>query len=138
MTAFCDWDVQKGVYAHLVAQGTLTGLLAAGAASVRDHVLPDAAFPYVVIGEIESRPQSTQQLPGREVVLTLHAFSQAPGQKEVREILSALHDALEDAALSIEGQHVISCRSLSARSFLEGDGETRHGVFQVEILTEPA
>jgi hypothetical protein len=136
MGANCDAALQKAIYDRLAAFAGLTGLLAGGSASVHDHVPAGASFPYVVIGDAESAFHGTQATSGRDSRFTIHAYSRASGLKEVRDIVTALHAALEDAPLDVAGQQVVLCRVENSETRQAGDGETRHGALRLRIVTE--
>ncbi|MBI1215685.1 MAG: DUF3168 domain-containing protein [Alphaproteobacteria bacterium] len=138
MTADSSWAVQAAVYGQLSINGSLTSLLANGSASVFDHVLPDAAFPYVVIGETSAKPLNTQQTQGYDITLAIHSYSRAAGMKELRGIMAAVRAILDDAALPLSGHALVLCDAVSDEARLEADGLTRHGVQRFRIVTEPA
>lgn len=130
--------VQAAVYSRLAVTSALTGLLATGAGSVRDHVPEDALFPYIVLGETAGRPHETQAGGGLELEMTLHIYSRGEGMKELKSIMTEVHTALHDADFSVTDQTLVLCRLLSSETFLENDGLTRHGVQRFRIITEPA
>ncbi len=73
MSADSQWAVRTAVLDRLAAASGLVGLLADGADGIFDHVPKDSAFPYLVIGEVASRPFGTQDMDGAELNLTVHA-----------------------------------------------------------------
>ncbi len=80
-------------------------------------------YPYVVLGEYASRPWDQHQRTGRTIQVTLHIFSNEPGNQEVNRILVMIQRALHNAPASLgQSWHIVSCR-------LEDDVlqvETRH------------
>jgi hypothetical protein len=130
------WDIQKAVYDSLSSDGVLTALLADGADSVFDHVPPGSAFPYIVIGEMSSRPLDTMGGHGRDVSVTIHSYSRGRGMKELKAIMCAVFEGLHDADFAIDGHDMISCRETVTDCFVEQDGDTRHGVQRFRIVTE--
>ena len=137
MAAYSDWDVQKAVYARLTADAGLTALLSGGAAGVHDHVPENSGFPYIVIGEIAGKPLETIAAGGRDLALTLHAYSRAHGFKELRLIMAAVHAALHDADFVVAGHNLALCLETGSATTLQGDGVTRHGKMEFHIITEP-
>ena len=137
MTAHSLWDVQAALYGVLAEDGGLVPLLAAGADSVLDHALPDTPFPYVVVGDMTARPLETQEFYGSELVAAVHVFSRAPGYREVKRILAAVHDALHETDFPVENQVLVFCRHVGTDIAAELDGETRRGTIRFRILTEP-
>lgn len=136
MSLESSWDVQTAVYSRLTGISALTDLLAEGADSILDHVPPGTAFPYVVIGEMTTRPFDTQTHQGCDLALALHAYSQGSGMKEVKSIVSALTDALHDQVFVVPNQTLILCQKTDTSMTLEQDGVTRHGVIRLRIITE--
>lgn len=136
MTMLPDWELQKAIYAHLTAASPLTALLAAGAGSVYDHVPPQSAYPYVVIGDMNASPHATVAMLGREVQCDFLIFSRAAGYREVKLIMEALAGALEDAALDVDGHDVVICRLVGSDVAIEGDGDIRRGRLRFRVITE--
>jgi hypothetical protein len=138
MSADSAWDVQTGVFAGLTGNTALTNLLAAGAASVLDHVPAGTALPYVVIGETSSRPMDSQRVSGNDMTLTIHAYSRGSGMHQLKSIMSAVYAALHDVSFAVPNQILVLCQCLETATLLEGDGMTRHGIQHFKIITEPA
>lgn len=132
------WNVQAGIYTCLAATSNLTDLLADGTQSVCDHVPAGAVFPYIVIGDMSSRPLDTQRYQGRETTATIHSYSRAAGMKELKSIMIAVQEALHDVDFSVNDETLVLCQEISSDNFLDSDGETRHGVQRFRIITEHA
>ena len=75
MAGDATWEVQKGVKAALGAAATVTGLLADAAKSILDDVPEDEHFPYVTIGDIQSRENETMTELGQEHIVTINAWT---------------------------------------------------------------
>ena len=130
------WNVQAGLYTCLAATDTLTDLLADGTQSVRDHVPPGAAFPYIVIGDNSARPMDTQRHSGLEIMATIHSYSRNEGMKELKGIMTAVQEALHDASFLVDSQILVLCQEMSSETFVDGGGEIRRGVQRFRIITE--
>lgn len=141
MSADSLWDVQAGVYTVLTGTSALTALLADGANSILDHVPAGTAFPYVVLGAAQSVPLDTQGISGNEVTLTIDAYSDAAGMKELRQIMSQIYDALHSADFAVPNQVLVQCHCLGSETGLEPDvpqnAIVRHGAQRFRIITEP-
>lgn len=133
-----NWNVQAGLYTCLAATHTLTDLLADAAQSVCDHVPANAVFPYIVIGNMSSRPLDTQRYEGRETTAVIHSYSRKDGMKELKNIMTAVQEALHHVDFSVDDETLVMCQEISSDTFLENDGETRHGVQHFRIITESA
>lgn len=132
MAVYCDWALQQAVFTQLAASAALEDWVGG---RVYDHAPPDAAYPYVVLGGMESRPHGTQVQQGRDYSMTLTAYSQAAGMKEARGILAAMAQAF-DAPLDVAGQHVALCRVEDMATLAENDGLTRRAILRLRIVTE--
>ena len=110
MTSDSQWELQKAIYTALRTDATLIGLAGDGAsperAKVFDRIPQDTVFPYVRIGEGTARDWDTKSTDGQENTLTVHSFSQYSGFKEVKQIMGAIVDALDQATLSLTGPHI--------------------------------
>lgn len=131
------WHVQTALHGQLAGYAPLTALLAAGADSVLDHVPQDTAFPYIAMGEMAARPlEATEQAP-YEIDMTLHAYSQAAGMREIKRIMSAVNAALQSGGINIAGHVMVLCRALESEARLEKDGVTRHARMRFRLIVEP-
>jgi hypothetical protein len=136
MTSETFWHLQSALYSKLSANTALCGRLAAGSAGIYDDVPRDAAFPYIVIGDMSSLPEDTQDSRAEDVRMTLHVYSRSGGQRECKRIIDAAADALEDGALNIAGHVAVLCRRLSVSCALMADGETRQGLMEYRLIVE--
>lgn len=137
MSSETFWHLQSALYAKLTENSPLCALLAAGAGSVYDSVPPDAAFPYIVIGAMQSAPEDTQTTEAHDIRLTLHIYSREDGQREAKRIMAACADALEDGALNVAGHVVVLCRQTGTVCGLAADGRTRHAQMEYRLMVEP-
>lgn len=131
------WRVQTALYAHLTQNTPLCALLAAGAESIYDDVPRDAAFPYIVMGAMQARPDNTQQHSGYDMTIALHCYSRGEGQREVKNILGAISRAMQNGDITPTGHSVVLCTEISSACAIENDGETRHGRAEYRLIVEP-
>ncbi len=106
-------------------------------ARVYDDPPPDALFPYVTLGRVESRPAEASAGEAMEHAVTLHAWSRYGGRAEALDVLGALRGALHNAALSVEGRRLVLLFAQFADVFRSGDARTTHGVLRLRAITEP-
>jgi hypothetical protein len=137
MASISDWSVQKAVFEKLAGDTALSSLLASGSGGVYDFVPPTALFPYIVFGDMQSRPLDTADIVGREMTMTLTAYSQKNGFKEIRLILSAIYACLHRQSLSLDGHIAIRCDETGLDTSTENDGQLYKGSIRFRILTEP-
>ena len=131
------WAVQAAVYSRLCADTGVTGLLAAGDASIFDHVPEASAFPYIALGDMAAKPFETQVGTGNDIIFDIHCYSTGLGMKQAREIMAAVSSCLHEVAFTVTGHTLVLCRLASQETRLEADGETRHGLQRFRIITEP-
>lgn len=135
-----SWPLQQAIYDALKTDATLIALLAEGASGVYDHVPQDSDFPYVAIGESDQRPGEleTKTEDGFEERVTIHTWTRTFGKNEVKNIMAAVLDALDKAALSVTGYTLVDLRFDFGTVMIEDDGVTRHGVQRFRAWTAPA
>ncbi|WP_439542643.1 DUF3168 domain-containing protein [Hyphomicrobium sp.] len=129
------WELQKAIYARLVADAPLLALL--GGARVYDSMPRGAAFPYVSFGPSTTRDWSTGTEAGSEHAVTLRVWSKAGGEKAVHLVLEAIRVALHDVPLTLTGHRLVSLRHELSDSARASDGEIYAGVARFRAVTEP-
>lgn len=124
--------VQSAVYTKLDA--SLTTPVYDNAPQQSDSA---KGFPYVTIGEDVINEWDTDTELGGNPVVTIHTWSRYRGRKETKEIQAEIYDALHRAEdLSYAGFAFITIDFLSAESFMDTDGLTRHGVSTFRVYIE--
>lgn len=128
-----EFALQTAVYSALTSDASLMNLVTA----IYDDVPQgDAELPYVTIGDAQHNEWDTDTELGRQVTLTLHSWSQYAGRKEIKNIQGAIYDVLHRGSLSITGYTLVLCDFVSSETFLDSDGQTRHGVQVFNVLIE--
>ena len=122
-------QVQKALYDALV--GSPVAALVTG---IYDHVDQGTAFPYVVIGEDAAGEWDTDTEVGSDSLLTIHVWSREKGRLQTKEIQEGIYNALHRAELTIVDAIFYSLDWQFSDSFLDSDGETRHGVMRFRLL----
>lgn len=97
--------LQKAIFARLSGDAALTALV--GADGVADRLLARRTGPGVVIAAIDSADRSTTGAAGEAHVVTLEVWSEAPGHRQAQAISAAVRAALDDAALTLDGHHLV-------------------------------
>lgn len=131
MTVLTQYLLQKEIYAQLDGDTPLSSLIT----GIYDHVPEDSAYPYVVIGEVESEAWGNAARQGMEYRVEIHSFSRERGKKQSAEIMEKVYAILHRATLTINGQMVFSPRFLTSRLTLQNDGLTYHGRMRFRVLT---
>lgn len=129
-----DLALQKAIYARLAADAPLTALVSA---RIHDNVPGDTDFPYLTLGETQLDDWSAGDVAGVEHRLVFNAYTRGGGRAEAKAIMGAVNAALHDAALTLEGHHLVNLRFLGAETRREADGATWRGTIRFRAVTEP-
>ncbi|MCI5047629.1 MAG: DUF3168 domain-containing protein [Aquisalinus sp.] len=129
------YALQEALWLALTSDTALQ-LLLGNPPRIYDQPPPDAIFPFLTIGE--TRLRAVDGVEGAvEHDLRFHAWSRYEGRAELKEIISAVHDVVHDAALTVTGQRLVSLRFVFSDIFRKVDSETFHAVMRYRALTEP-
>jgi hypothetical protein len=128
--------LRAAIHGALKNDGPLVAML--GGAKIFDEPPREASLPYVTLGEAVVSDRSTSTEVGDEHALTLHVWSRQGGHREAHIISGAVLQALIDAPLAPEGQHLANLRFVAADIRREADGRTYHGIVRLRAVTEPA
>lgn len=105
--------------------------------TVYDDIPKQAAYPYVVMGEMTGTDWSDKFEPGQEVFSTKHIWSQYQGKKEVVEMGDAILQALSKSTLDLAPNFRAVLQDLDLNDFLmDIDGKTRHVILRHRYLIE--
>lgn len=99
---------------------------------------PTANFPYVTIGEADALPFDNDSDLGQYVICTLHVWSKAEGQAQVKSILGEIYGILHRGTMSLSGYSLLDSLYMSSSADLASDGETRHGVARYQLTIQEA
>lgn len=128
-----DWALQEAIFAELSGNSAIEALLGSPI-RLYDAVPRQAEFPYAVLGESGVHDASTTTDRATEHRVTLSIWSRQGGHREVKQIASALRDALDGVELTIPG--FVDLRFLSAEFSRDKDGESWNGSVQFRALIE--
>lgn len=128
--------VQGALFTRL--NGAVVLVSADGALPVYDHVPQDAAFPYIMIGEMTGSQWNTKTQDGDEQTISVHCFSQYNGMSQVKQMMDEVTQLVTGSALDLSSGTFseVLLRLEYFEAFLEGDGRTRHGVLRFRLLVE--
>jgi len=93
------WPIQEAVFTRLRSDPGLVALLD-DPAPVFDAPPETAHFPYILIGAMRAEPLDGAE-GGLIHTLTIRVFSRYEGRREIKEILYALYEALQDAEIPL-------------------------------------
>lgn len=129
--ALHSWELQKAIYSTL--NGSVTGIDDASV-SVFDDVPEETSYPYVVIGEETANNISTNTVDAVEHTISVHAWSQYRGRREIKEIMESCYNLLHNADITVEGASLINIKHEFATTLSENDGITRHGIMRFRVV----
>lgn len=129
VTSSAALALQTAIYGVLIASPVML--------TVYDNVPPDAAPPYVQIGDDTIADDGSKTNFGEEITLTLHVYSDKGGKSECKQILGQIYDALHEQPLTAPGFNVADVRREFQDTFQDEDGLTMHGVARYRALVEP-
>lgn len=106
---------------------------------VFDQVQADVALPYLEIGEFHTLDDGAQCIDAVEVFATLHVWSRAVGQVEVKTLASAVRGALHEAELDLGAAwQFLEIAHQDTRYLKDPDGLTSHAVLTFRSLVAAA
>ncbi len=134
MSAEIQWDIQKEIYNLLSNDNNLNAIVGS---KIYDYVPSDTNFPYIVIGDMTATPFDSQIGNGLRVKLTINAFSNYKGTKEVKDIMRNIYNLLHNSgSINITGQNVILCQFISSKIMQDIKEQVRQSLQIFEIITE--
>lgn len=122
-------ELQRTIYETLTADPTLAAMIT----GVYDHVDQGTTYPYVVIGEDAANEFDTDTEQGAESVITIHTWSRERGRMQTKEIQEAIYEILHRKHLTMNNAIFHSIFWEFSESFVDADGETRHGVMRFRV-----
>jgi hypothetical protein len=127
--------LQTALRATLLADAGLVTAL--GGEQVFDDVPREVPFPYVTIGDIETRDWSTQTSRGHEHTVTIHVWSRYRGRKQVQELIGEIDRILDGADPPISDYRLVNLSTVFWTAQRESDGEVYRGTVRLRAVTEP-
>lgn len=105
---------------------------------IYDVVPPSAVFPYVTLGDVQVLPDKADCIDGVEVFPQVDVWSRTQGYGEVKTIVKAIMDALDDQPLTLTGFAVVVFEHQSTQYLRDPDGLTRHAAITFRGLIQPS
>ena len=129
------WALQEALYARLVSTTDLQALIG-DPARLHDHVPTEPVYPYVTFAD--QRVLDLPALPGgAEHDIRFHVWSKYGGRKEVRSIISAIHGALQQASIGLDGFTLVNLRFVFADCWYQSQSDLWQGVMRFRAVTQP-
>lgn len=134
MTLAASWELQKAIHTSLVGDASLSSLVGG---RVFDRPPQDAAFPFVTLGDTDVEPDGAGSEGAAIHRLALSVWSRARGRREVKEIMSVIDEALQDAVLPMTGHALVNLQLERASVSYAVDAEALRGRLVFRAYTEP-
>jgi hypothetical protein len=128
-------SLQKAIVATLKADATVSAIVGG---RIYDGVPADAPLPYVSIGLFQMLPDSGECLDGGEAIIQLEGWALGPATVQAKQLGAAIAYALDQAELSLEGQHFVSIAATELQYLRDPDGITAHAVVTFQVFAEPS
>lgn len=129
------WALQRAIYQHLSADAALKTLIG-DPPRIYDDPPETAPLPYLVIG-----PTSITDWKGVDGglrhELRFHVFSKYAGRREIKQIVSAVYDALHEAAFPVDDHRLINIRFVFGDVIRRREGDAYQGVIRFRAVTQP-
>ena len=127
--------LQRAIFQRLSSDVALTALVEAN--GITDRRLSQPVSPLVVIAGIDSTDHSTGSEPGEEHTVTLEAWAEAAGHRTVQAVAAAARAALHDAALTLDGHHLVFLLHRDTRMRRDGKSRFHRADMRFRAVTEP-
>ena len=135
-----QFALQTAIYDALRTDATLITLAGDGAsperAKVYDQVEQDTAFPYVVIGPTTTLPWDSKTSDGMEHLFDVFTLSRYGGLKEIKDMMAAVVDALDNVTLTVTGHTLVLLQFTFGQTVNDGDGLTHEGITRFRALIQ--
>ena len=118
--------------------GNLTGCAVFDSAPFLPEGAPATTFPYCVIGNDTVRPWDTDDTRGADITITLHFWSRAAGQRQVKALMDEAYGVLNRATLTKTGYSITDCLFEFGDTVSDPDGATKHGVQRYKLTIQEA
>ncbi|MDX0973537.1 DUF3168 domain-containing protein [Sinorhizobium medicae] len=127
-----SYELQVAIVSRLKATAAVTALIGQ---RVYDSVPPDAAFPYVTVGEGDETSDDVDCVTGFEIALDVDVWSRAVGFPEAKQISDTVRRALLDPEMTLPANALVYFRHRQTRFIRDPDGSS-HAVLSFEAFAE--
>lgn len=125
-------EIQKAIRTKLLSNSTLMGRVK----GIFDNVPDTRSFPYITIGEALELKFNTFGRDGKEVLHTLHIWSEYNGFKEVLEIMDIVDSELDGVNLSVDGFDLVLIHFEDKITMRDIDHRLAHIVARYRVIVQ--
>lgn len=126
--------LQTKLYSLLSSDSGAGGVNTLVSGRIYDFVPDNPTYPFVTMGDIETRDWGSHTHDGFEADATIRVWSQGAGRKEALQVMARVYELLHNINLSITDYPTITCREADRRVVRESDGETYQGIQRYRII----
>lgn len=135
MAADSQFAIQQAIFTQLRATSAVTAFV--GSRVYDGKADASTSFPYLLIGGSVTAPFDTKDTDGMDQTFEIHTFSKYHGNKEARQIMAAVLDALDEQTLSVTGHDLVFLYFFGSNGpFGDPDPDIVHGVQQFRAVTQ--
>lgn len=128
------WALQKAMFETLAADPALKALIG-DPPRVFDLPPVKGPFPFVVFGDArETKIPGADGLVEHDIRLAIH--SRYEGRREVKDIVTAILSALDEAPLVLAEFRLVSLRAAFSDIFHRPDADAHQGLVRFRAVTE--
>ena len=129
-------SLRRNIRQTLAGDRRITQLL--GGVRIFANAPKDGTFPYVTLGESVATDWDESDVTASDHVVTLHVWTRAGGTEETREIIGAVHNALNDAPLELPDRSNVSLRHEFSEARRDPVNEAYHGIIRYRAVPDAA
>lgn len=134
------YALQVAIAAALLADSGVTALV--GTAVVDPLSAPNAAYPFVEIGDDEVIDETNTYSSLVEVHSTIHVWADGPSGRLLAKQISNEIGRVLASPITLDGHLMVSAKPHTARHMLDGDmtnqGQIAHSILVFQFRTVPA
>lgn len=124
--------IQQAIYNNLTGHAPLMAIIN----GVFDSVPTTTAAPFITTGDVTENNFNTFERSGRDVLYTLHIWSEHEGFSQCYDILSIVNGLLDYQIISISNYTLVYGRFETANTIRDPDGVTFHLVAQYRFVVQ--
>ncbi len=128
------WALQKAIHDALAADAAVQAVVG-NPPRVYDSAPKTGAFPFIAFGDArETKIAGADGLAEHDIRINVH--SRYEGRREVKDAVTAILSALDDAPLTLAGFALISLRATFSDIIHRQDADAFLGVIRFRAVTE--
>lgn len=131
MSTLIHQSLKESLYQLLSEDATLSGIVS----GVYGEAPESVAYPYLLIGPMQSRDWSTRTSLGFSTQIEVQAYGQA-GSKQLDQVLDRIYELVVDGNLTLLNHQLVALRFEQHEVSLQPDGQTHRGHIRFRAYSE--